>query len=54
MLYCVVQPTWRTMRASVQQLPGGEDATLQDLELLAALCPDVVMLIQTQKCVRHQ
>ena len=47
MLHCSVQPTWRTMRAAVQQMPGGEDATLQDLELLAALSPEVVMLLWT-------
>ena len=51
MLHCSVQPTWRTMRAAVQQMPCGEDATLQDLELLAALSPEVVMLLRTQECV---
>ena len=41
------------MRAAVQQLPNGEDATFQDLELLIALCPDFVMLIQNKKCAQR-
>ncbi len=46
----VAQPSWSTMRAAVRDRLGSADtATLRDLELLAALCPDVVVLVNIHK-----
>ena len=44
------QPSWSTMRAAVRDRLGDADtATMRDLEVMATLCPDVVVLVSIHK-----
>ncbi|KAK9816796.1 hypothetical protein WJX72_005198 [[Myrmecia] bisecta] len=39
-----IQATWHTVREALRSLPGGSSAQLEDIKLMAELCPDVVHL----------
>ncbi|KAK9819572.1 hypothetical protein WJX81_002582 [Elliptochloris bilobata] len=44
-----IQATWRSVRAAVRSLPGGQDAALADVEAMAALAPAVLLLRDRQR-----
>ncbi len=48
--YVSMQPSWRAVAAVLPQMPGGADILLADLELMARLAPDVLLLRQEQGC----
>lgn len=50
MSYFSMQPSWRAVAAVLPQMPGGADILLADLELMARLAPDVLLLRQDQGC----
>ena len=43
---CGLQPSWRAVAAALPSMPGGADIVLADIELMARLAPDVLILRQ--------
>ena len=41
-----LQPSWRAVAAALPSMPGGADICLADIELMARLAPDVLILRQ--------
>jgi hypothetical protein len=41
-----LQPSWRAVAAALPSMPGGADICLADVELMARLAPDVLILRQ--------
>lgn len=51
-LYHHMQARWATLRAAVHALPGCESASLEDIEVMAVLCPEVVFLQDTNRWIQ--
>ena len=45
----LVQPTWKAIKSAAVNLPGGDEVQLEDVQLMADLCPDVVVLRDPQQ-----
>ena len=39
-----VQPTWKAIKSAARNVPGGNEVQLEDVQTMADLCPDVVIL----------
>ena len=46
----LLQPTWRAIKSAAASVPGGE-VQVEDVQTMADLCPDVVILRDPQQCV---
>ncbi len=47
----LLQPTWRAIKSAAASVPGGEEVQVEDVQTMADLCPDVVILRDPQQCV---
>ncbi len=46
----LLQPTWRAIKSAAASVPGGEEVQVEDVQTMADLCPDVVILRDPQQC----
>ena len=46
---CCVQAAWRNLKPAVKQYPGAEDASIQDMRIMAELCLGVVVVRDPMK-----
>lgn len=44
-----VQPTWQAIKSAAKNVPGGQEVQLEDVQAMADLCPDVVILRNPQQ-----
>ncbi|KAA6422290.1 MAG: hypothetical protein FRX49_07760 [Trebouxia sp. A1-2] len=44
-----IQPTWRAIKSAAANVPGGEEVQVEDVQTMADLCPDVVILRDPQQ-----
>ena len=44
-----IQPTWKAIKSAAVNLPGGNEVQLEDVQTMADLCPDVVILRDPQQ-----
>lgn len=47
----LMQPTWKAIKSAAANAPGGAEVQLEDVQTMADLCPDVVILRDPQQCV---
>ena len=44
-----MQPTWKAVKSAARNVPGGEQVQVEDVQTMADLCPDVVILRDPQQ-----
>ena len=47
----LMQPTWKAIKSAAANVPGGAEVQLEDVQIMADLCPDVVILRDPQQYV---